>query len=357
MNKRIFLITILFVLMIPICCFAKIYEKVDSQILTSGVTLNNITRFTSNGWLYLNVIEVDMTDSNVKLDAIISENGVSHLSSMKNMANYNNVVAAINADYFAKRADETNRGQAIGFTASDGNIINSSADENLSKDTMSTFILNNDNSILYTFLKDEISLYSYDTSLTSYVADINKFIPLEEQCCIFTPAWGPTTIGNSKGQHMIELVVENNIVTEIRENVEGTSIPENGYVVSGYGTYGEFLLNNFKKGSKIKYDININLDLNKMKMAISGGSILVKDGNIVSPLTHVIYGKHEFTAIGSSKDNNKVYLVTVTNNNSGTLGITQKELATLLKDYGIYNAINLDGGGSTTMVARQQRTN
>lgn len=353
MKKILSSLTISFCLLFQIYCFAY-YEKIDTQTITNGATLNNITRFTQDGWTYINILEVDITNDNIKLDVIYSQDGITNLTNLKNMANSSKVVAAINADYFAKRADMTNRGQAIGFTASNGEIITSSADNNHITDEFATFIINENNEIMYSYLKDTITLYSPSTNQSTYVADINKFLPLEAPCVIFTPAM-VTSIGNSKGDHMIELIVENNKVIEIRENQEGITIPKNGYVVSGYGKYGDFLLDNFKVGSKINYTIDIDIDIEKIKTAVSGGSILVNNGIINSNLSHTIYGKHEFTVIGSSKDNSKTYLLTITRKNeSSTKGITQAELANICKELGFYNALCLDGGGSTTMVARQE---
>ena len=56
------------------------------------------------------------------------------------------------------------------------------------------------------------------------------------------------------------------------------------------------------------------------------------------------------TAIGLSRDGRTVTIVAV-DARGGSLGMTVRELATLLvRDYGVWQALNLDGGGSTSMV-------
>jgi exopolysaccharide biosynthesis protein len=64
------------------------------------------------------------------------------------------------------------------------------------------------------------------------------------------------------------------------------------------------------------------------------------------------------TAIGLSRDSRTLVLFTVDAGRNGeTSGMTVGEVATLLvKDYGVYNALNLDGGGSTTLAIGQQVT-
>jgi len=55
------------------------------------------------------------------------------------------------------------------------------------------------------------------------------------------------------------------------------------------------------------------------------------------------------TVIGLSQDNKTMFLFTV-DNAGGSRGMTLGEVAALLiGDYGVYNALNLDGGGSTSM--------
>ena len=57
------------------------------------------------------------------------------------------------------------------------------------------------------------------------------------------------------------------------------------------------------------------------------------------------------TAIGLTRDNRTLVLFTVEAGRSGeTSGMTVGEVANLLiRDYGVYNALNLDGGGSTSL--------
>ena len=73
------------------------------------------------------------------------------------------------------------------------------------------------------------------------------------------------------------------------------------------------------------------------------------------PLTYTRAGRHWYdlsnarTAIGVTQDGRTLVLFTVDGTNGGH-GLQVGEVADLLKrDYGVWNALNLDGGGSTTM--------
>ena len=80
--------------------------------------------------------------------------------------------------------------------------------------------------------------------------------------------------------------------------------------------------------------------------ALGGNERLIVDGVI----TATDSSTHPRTAAGVTVDG-KLLLMTVDGRNAGhSLGITTPEMASILKQFGAHNAINLDGGGSTTLV-------
>ena len=82
---------------------------------------------------------------------------------------------------------------------------------------------------------------------------------------------------------------------------------------------------------------------------LGGEAGLLKNGTNVAPSAKE--SLHPRTAAGVSLDGRKLLLMTVDGRRPGhSLGVTRPELADLLKEYGAWNAMNLDGGGSTTLV-------
>jgi exopolysaccharide biosynthesis protein len=59
------------------------------------------------------------------------------------------------------------------------------------------------------------------------------------------------------------------------------------------------------------------------------------------------------TAAGASVAGDTVFLLAVDGRSSASVGMTLTELADLLVEFGADDAVNLDGGGSTTLVARE----
>lgn len=84
--------------------------------------------------------------------------------------------------------------------------------------------------------------------------------------------------------------------------------------------------------------------------AISGGPVLVRDGKIAKfPESDL----HPQTAVGITADGRKMVLVVVDGRQQGySEGMTNHELADLFLEIGIHHALRLDGGGSSTIVAR-----
>ena len=89
--------------------------------------------------------------------------------------------------------------------------------------------------------------------------------------------------------------------------------------------------------------------------AVGGGPRLLVDGQVA-----VDWAAEGFdagfagslnprTAVGTSRDGRHLFLVTVDGRQAFSKGVSLAGMALILKQYGAWNAINLDGGGSTTM--------
>jgi exopolysaccharide biosynthesis protein len=60
--------------------------------------------------------------------------------------------------------------------------------------------------------------------------------------------------------------------------------------------------------------------------------------------------RHPRTAVGISRDGRTLWLVTVDGRAATSVGMTLVELADTMRGLGAWDAMNFDGGGSTTMV-------
>lgn len=87
--------------------------------------------------------------------------------------------------------------------------------------------------------------------------------------------------------------------------------------------------------------------------AVPGNPLLLDDGAVVHEACYSHFCNREpRTAVGLTADGKKAILVTVDGRATNASGMTRLELAALMKDLGAYRAMNLDGGGSTTMYVK-----
>jgi len=89
----------------------------------------------------------------------------------------------------------------------------------------------------------------------------------------------------------------------------------------------------------------------QMALGMARWAQLLRDGEVVAPPGDDL---HPRTAVGLGKDGRAAFLVVVDGRQKGVSeGVSLPELARLAAEFGAHSAINLDGGGSTTLVVQQ----
>ncbi|MDN4171482.1 phosphodiester glycosidase family protein [Nocardioides sp. SOB77] len=164
---------------------------------------------------------------------------------------------------------------------------------------------------------------------------------------IYTGAWGTTsgyrvTSGQKRGVRMV-LVRGGRVVRTKARLSSGERI--RGVLLVGRGP-GARALGTLRKGARL--DVRWWLQ-GAPRMAISGNKVLVRDG-----VVEVVDDRemHPRTAIGIDRDTGEVLVLVVDGRQTWSRGATMVELAAAMIDLGADEALNLDGGGSTTMVTR-----
>lgn len=101
----------------------------------------------------------------------------------------------------------------------------------------------------------------------------------------------------------------------------------------------------------------------KMKTAVGGGPVLIQNGEIkitnneeLKFAGKAINDKHPRTAMGYTTDNKLIVLVIEGRNPGIAEGATLTQEAQLFKDLGCWEALNLDGGGSSCMLVNGKET-
>ncbi len=154
---------------------------------------------------------------------------------------------------------------------------------------------------------------------------------------------------------LINRVVE----CRVRELAEGSvAMPYAGAIISFGSDFPAGVLP--QPGDTLRLEVRTNVhDTVAFTHAVSGVPRLVRDGRARheakaegATSRRFTRGALSRTAIGINRERDRLFLVSVdaTNRRRGTRGITLDQLAPLMKKIGCQNAMNLDGGSSSTMI-------
>lgn len=324
-----------------------IYETKSSEYLGSGILYENIKKFTSKGWWHINVVRVDLTDEYAEIGGLFSNKGLSHRDSVSNLVKENKAVAGINGDFF----EYSPIPHSMGTFIEKGEVLSSPIERAYA---LPTFYIDMENNPDITFFDRSMTLTSLNSGQSIRISLINKAADMN-MITLLNKHWGPKSFGNrfndKTNGEMVEMVVVDNVVQDIRIGKEAVAIPENGYVIAVRGSRKEPLLANFNVGDEVKLSVSTTPNLENIKFAIGGGSIILKDGKITNSNIN-IKGDHPRTGIGITEDKKELIIATIDGRDTSYKGVSQEVFAAILKDLGAYNAINLDGGGSTTMAVK-----
>lgn len=173
---------------------------------------------------------------------------------------------------------------------------------------------------------------------------------------VYTPNFHRSTLTKPDGE---EIVVINGVIESI---VKGgsTKIPENGFVLSVQDTHP--LFHSFEMGKKLTFSTNIYPleglttadEWNQSDYIVGGTPLLfhektdkidyIQEKTIETFLTN----RHARTAVGVLPNGHLLFVVV--DHTSLFDGMTMDELKELMIGLGCIAALNLDGGGSSTMV-------
>ncbi|MCS7208508.1 MAG: phosphodiester glycosidase family protein, partial [Fimbriimonadales bacterium] len=202
------------------------------------------------------------------------------------------------------------------------------------------------------------------------ITGINRVAKAENDLVLFTPFYGATAQATGRVVAVVldalqrPLRVGATVQAVVREVREGDTvpIPITGGALMGIGAATEFL-RTLQPGDRIAIRVNLQGDgathWHAVQEAVAGGPWLIRNGTILAPeevgggfnRQTFVERRHPRTAVGRTATGEVIWL-TVDGRQPHSQGATLGELAQILARYGAVEAINLDGGGSTTLVVR-----
>jgi exopolysaccharide biosynthesis protein len=148
-----------------------------------------------------------------------------------------------------------------------------------------------------------------------------------------------------------------------------TKIPPSGFVLSFGGTTAPPTLGRLKRGARVAIQVSYDpLEgepeiWSRAQDIVGGAGLLIRDGRDVEDWSVESFnkgfaeGRHPRTMIGTAQDGT-IWLIAVDGRQpQHSVGMTLLELRNFAHSLGLVNALNLDGGGSTTMWVQGQVMN
>lgn len=216
--------------------------------------------------------------------------------------------------------------------------------------------------------KDRLFITQGERSLSALFPQINRFMAFHgvnlprqnNQAILYTPRFGLST-GTTESPDALELqVLLDGTVSAI--NTHNTPIPEDGYVISAHGQAAQWLKNEAYEGMRAMVFSKIWEQWAQVRHLLGGGPQLLKQGQVFVTSEKekfqpdIAQGRAPRTALGITPDGS-IILVVVDGRQTRSKGLTLNELAQLLKEKGAVEALNFDGGGSSTLVVNNRVLN
>ncbi len=339
----------------------KIFADDSTVVLVGpGIRYHSVYK-TSTGPYNIKILEIDIKHPKNKIETVLAKDvlgtGFEKTSSMakRNSRSGHIVIGAVNADFFGISDPYNPYTFLVGSMISENEYTfgRISQRPSFAVDTLKRLII------------DDLGFSGIIKTRQGYsksISSLNDTVRTDA-LVIFNRYFGNSTKSNNsvteiKLKRISPLVIGDTIKFVVKaKNVGIGNMTYNSdeYVLSGNGTAKAFLDSTILVNDTILMVFNTNPFRGQVYSMTGGGPTLVINGIIPSGLQTAV---HPRTAVGFNQDSSKVYFVTVDGRQPGfSVGMSLPELANYMLSIGCWNAVNLDGGGSTTMVVRNRVVN
>lgn len=332
--------------------------------------------------LHVVALEIDISVPENDIKTVLAHNklgtGFEHVDSMaiRNQSHEEKVIGAINADFFHMRSPDKAEFFLVNSMVSNGESIHTGISEHIKHRThfgmkkngelyigpveFDGFLIAKDQTefsisgLNVELVDDTIVAYNHYFSETtqSIPADSKWLLTIEENDSFSDTL--TATIGTIKADENVEFS-DKNLVLASNKDVSGQ-------------------LNQLLQGSE-KIDIYMGLspadsgekrDFSGFRELTGGGPHLLYNGEHATDNFIDFEGfpesfsarRHNRSAVGISRDSTKVIIAAIDGRQPEfSIGATLAETADIMKVLGAWNAVNLDGGGSTTLVIEDKMVN
>ena len=347
--KKIVLLLLFFAILWPVQVQASqvLFEHREQIYLSRNVVYERIRQVTSAGFLDIHILTVPINDPYITIAPVESQRELGLRETTLSLLTQAGAIGGVNADFFGLTGTHS---LAFGPVIANGQLMSISSNYNQGPDEFAAFFLDENNFPMLRYITPRI-WFTVNGMELARVVSINKAASFDRPVIINRQGMADTTQLSARFAGLFKVVVDNGIVIHVTD--QPVIVPENGFVVVMDGYYFTRYMPSFWIGMPAQYEIFTDLgrDLSQIQTAVGGGGLILQHGVTVNDTGTAVPGRHPRTALGFTADWQYLILMTV-DGRGHSMGATHAEMANLLRLHGAFDAMHLDGGGSTTMVAQ-----
>jgi hypothetical protein len=328
-------------------------ERVPPQpelpsVPVEGVRLEERNFGTAQGAVRVNVLYVDLRHPDVRVQPALAGDIIGHTARPSVIARREGAYAAANGGFFAPR------GVPLGML-----VINREWISHPMYGRAALGIME-DGRVVIDNVKFNGSAELSGVG-TLPLTGMNALHELRPELIAYNRQWGSYV---ARGQETTHVTIEApGVIGQVNTGSGETLIPANGWVLSGTGASAAALAK-AQPGTLAHVSIATDPPWDGLVHALGAGPMLVKDGrpNVTAQQerfrSDVRLGSAPRTAVGIDADG-RLMLVTVDGRSTGSSrrGMTLAELASVMAKLGAKDAMNLDGGSSSTLAVASRVVN
>ena len=332
----------------------------EPRILAPGVLLYHLEQPTlvePEGPISIWALRLD--SARVDLQSVLANDEIMGTETVAGIAERHQPIAAVNAGYFQQNGDPA------GVMTIDGRLVSDTR-----RPRGAVGITKDATGVRLVFARLRASAALVITGQQPVTVPVNGVdtTRLRGQLMLFTPSYHAHT-DTAKGGLEWVVDAQRGRVLSGPLDAGATPIPRNGFVLSFGGVTPPAALKGLKRGTRVKLAVTYDPVEGEPGVwaaaqdIVGGAGLLIRDGRDVEDwsietfTTSFAELRHPRTMIGTTADR-AIWLVTVDGRQpERSVGMTLVELRTLARRLGLVNALNLDGGGSTTMWVQGQVVN
>lgn len=320
----------------------------DFKILKDGIEYAEVRREFSGKAVNINLLRVDL--KKVRLDVHHAMDAAIGTEKTSSIAARHRAFAAVNAGFF--RLDTSNfAGDSAGLMVIDGRLLSEATNNRIQ-----LLINNNPKGTDVVMSRVQVTQAVKIGNESFEITGLNRERK-KDDIVIYTPDFGRTTLTGTDG---LEVVVARGKAASIANDLGNSVIPPKGFVISASGSYREKISSIV--GTAAPVSISLRWDGLPAEVAkdrarldiVAGVPQLIKNSRIdiaweqEKSSKSFVETRHPRTAVAKLKGG-KFLMVTVDGRTEESAGLDLNDLAAYLLSLGATDAMNLDGGGSTTM--------